>query len=178
MKLAASALHGRRSSYTISFDLMQQQASIRLERGWAYAWQWFPCWELRRITKRTGAFSFQRLTNVCLQAPEALFRSSRISFFTNWWYWLLQSLYTVVVVLGMPCAVHKQGIVCASGDNRQLYVHQQQNYSIHQERWWNCLWMFHSSLHSDLTYFVRHSIFKSRHCWGFSLVGHFLQLIL
>jgi hypothetical protein len=29
----------------------------------------------------------------------------------------------------MPCAVHKQGIVCASGDNQQMYVHQQQNCS-------------------------------------------------
>lgn len=70
---------------TMKFDLMQQLsqqgACIRLDKGWANAWQWFPCWELRRVTKRTGHSDFRGWRTFA--GPGGTI-SARISFFTNW----------------------------------------------------------------------------------------------
>ena len=112
----------------ISFDLMQQQASIRLVRG--EPMHGMAVNSMLGTAKNDGenwAFRFQRLTNVCLHAPGALFRPGFLSLF--------HQMVVLVVANSIYCCTPSYALCCAQAGNCLCIS----SNTIHQETLWNCL---------------------------------------
>ena len=124
----------------ISFDLMQQQASIRLVRGEPmHGMAVNSMLGTAKNDEQNWSFRFQRLTNVCLQAPEVLFRPEFVSFLHQMVVLVVTTVYVYILLYSFVCLV-----LCTS---RELFVHQAtigscmciSSNTIHLETWWNCL---------------------------------------